>query len=226
MQKPMPNAARSRGFRRLRDRTVDEHRAGEVHSGKEIEIPCQAEVVGDRCREQAADEVAGDVASDVGGERAAGIGVAALFPEIRQGQRECRGHAEALADAQQHEHRQVRRDREQCRRDRERDQAQQNAHATVDSYANQRYHQSGDGHPDCARVDRKTHCGRRHPVGARERWKNGLGREQVDHGEKRREADDDGSQQTPRRMSVHLHGAASIVVADGLMVDHPSCRAH
>ena len=75
-------------------------------------------MVGDRRRHQAAEQVARDVAGDVGGERAGGIPGAAAFAEIGQRQREGRGHAKPLRDAQGGEGGEVGGDREQRGRDR------------------------------------------------------------------------------------------------------------
>ena len=68
----------------LRDGEVDQHCAGEIEHGEEIEIRGQPQMVGDRGRDQAADEIAGDIAGDVGGEGAAGVGGAALLAQIGQ----------------------------------------------------------------------------------------------------------------------------------------------
>ena len=52
---------------------------------------------------------------------------AALFAQIGERQRECRGHAEPLHDAQRHKDRQVWSDCQQRGRNRERDKADKNA---------------------------------------------------------------------------------------------------
>ena len=123
MQKPMPKAARSAGLRQCSiiaangdcagghrmhrldalDREINQHRAGEIEQREEIEIRCQAEAVGDRGGNQPADQVARDIAGDIGRERAAGVHRAALFAEIGERQRKRRRHAQALRDAQHRE---------------------------------------------------------------------------------------------------------------------------
>src|SRR5262245_66140090 len=45
---------------RLRDCVIDEYRTGEVEDGKEIEIPGQAQVIGDPRRYQATNQIARD----------------------------------------------------------------------------------------------------------------------------------------------------------------------
>ena len=166
MQKPMAKAARSAGLRqwspiaakrRLRrrhrmhrldalDREIDQRRAGKVQQREEIEVRCQPERVGDGRRHQPPDQVAGDVAGDIGGERAAGVHRAALLAEIGQRQRERRGHAQPLRDAQDRERREIGRARQQRGRDREQDQAQENAEPAVDMRAEEADHEAGDRH--------------------------------------------------------------------------------
>ena len=139
MQKPMPKAARSCGFckcaihaangeragshlhhwRGLRDGVIDEHRAREIERRKEVEIRGKAEVVSDRGRHQAANEIARDIAGDVGGKGATGVGGAALLAQISEREREGGCHTKALQNPEHSECGQIRYNREQRGRDRE-----------------------------------------------------------------------------------------------------------
>ena len=74
---------------RLRHRIVDEHCTGEIERCKEIEIRGKAQVISHRSRDQAANEIARNIACDIGGECAAGVGRAALLAEVSE--RECKG---------------------------------------------------------------------------------------------------------------------------------------
>ena len=165
MQKPIAKAARARLRKcsaqaasgeprrrrprhRLRAAEVKktEHGAGEVERGQDIEVRRQAEMVGERRRHQAAEQVARDVAGDVGREGAGRVRSAALFGEVRERQREGRRHEKALGDAQRREGGEVGRHREQGGRDREQRQADQDAAPAVDLPA-----EKGDGarRPPC-----------------------------------------------------------------------------
>ena len=68
----------------------------------------------------------------------------------------------------------------------------------------QRDGQPRDRHADRAGVHRKAHRGRRHLIGARERRQDRLGGEQIDHGEKRRQADDERPAQAPSIDAVRV----------------------
>ena len=187
------------------DGEIDQHRAGEIEQREEIEIRGQPERVDDRGRHQPADQVAGDVAGDIGRERAAGVHRAALLAEIGQRQRERRRHAQALRDAQDREDGEVGRARQQRGRDREQDEAHENAEPPVDVRAEEADHEPGDRHAHGAGVDRKAHRRRGDVVMPGQRGQDRLRREQIDHGQERRQADDEGSQHHAGRMTVHFH---------------------
>ncbi len=95
----------SAGARRHRRRAVDgerdERRTGEVEQREGVEVRGEAEMVRQARREEPADQIARDIARDVGGEGAGGIGRAAVLAEIGQRQREGSGHEDALGNAQQ-----------------------------------------------------------------------------------------------------------------------------
>ncbi len=128
-----------------------------------------------------------------------------MLAEIGQRQRKGRRHAQPLQDAQDGEHREIGRVREQRGRDRKQNKAQQNAEPAVDMRAEEADHEAGNRHAHGRGIDRKTHRGRRHVVMPRQGGKDRLRREQIDHGEKRRQADDQGSQHHARRVAVHVH---------------------
>jgi hypothetical protein len=93
-----------------RDREVDEHGAREVERGEEVEVPGQAEMVDECSRDKAADQIARDIAGDVGSKGPGGVRRAALLAEIGEGEREGRGHAQPLRDTQDRKRGQVRSD--------------------------------------------------------------------------------------------------------------------
>src|SRR5439155_21164204 len=101
------------------EREIDENRAGEIERGKEIEVTGEPEVIDERGRHEASEEVARDIPRDIRREGAGGIGGAATFGQIRQRQRERRRHAQPLRDAQQGKCREVGRDGKQGGRERE-----------------------------------------------------------------------------------------------------------
>ena len=175
--------------RRAPEPEPDQHGAAQIEQGEDVEVGGEAEMVGDRRRQQAPEQVAGDVAGDVGGERAGGVDGTAALAEIGQGQRERRRHEHALRHPQGGEGGEVRRGREQRGRDGEQRQADDDAGAAVDPPAEVGDHQPRHRHADRAGVDGEAHRGRHDPVGARQRRQDGLGREQVDHGQEGDQAD-------------------------------------
>ena len=74
--------------RRLVNGEIDEDRASEVQHREQIEIRSKPELVGDSCRDDAADQIARNIARDVCGESGAGVGRAALLAKIGECQRE------------------------------------------------------------------------------------------------------------------------------------------
>ena len=103
-------------------------------------------MIGHRGRDQPADQVACDVAGDVGGKRAAGIHRAALLAQIGERERERRSHEQALGDAQSREDRQIGCHGEQGSRDRQQEQTDQDAEPAVDPLAEERHAEAGDRH--------------------------------------------------------------------------------
>ena len=225
MQKPIAKAERSAGLRQwptvaangdcaadhrmhgldARNGEINQYRAGKVEQCKEIEIRRQPHAVDHGGGYQPPDQIAGDVAGDVGRERAARVHRTALLAEIGQRQRKRRCHAEALRDAQRGKHHQIRCARQQRGGDREQDQAQQNAEPAVDMRAQEADNEAGDRHAERAGVDRKAHLGRRHVVMPGQRRKDRLRGEQVDHGQEGREADDERAQHHAGRGAMHFH---------------------
>ena len=164
---PMPDGGRERRLRRghrvhrldALDGEVDQHRAGKIEQREEIEVRGQPERIDDGGRHQPPDQIAGDVAGDIGGERAACVHRTALLAEIGQRQRKRRRHAEALRDAKDRENGEIGRARQQRGGDREQDQACENAEAAIDMRAQEADHEPRDRHAHGARVDRKAHRG-------------------------------------------------------------------
>ena len=87
----------------LVDGEINQSRASEIEDREEIEICRQPKHLSCACGDEAADQIAGYVASDVGSEGAAAISHAALFTEIGDRQRKCRRHAKPLQDSQKRE---------------------------------------------------------------------------------------------------------------------------
>ena len=85
------------------------------------------------------------------------------------------------------------------------DQAHENAEPPVDMRAQKSDHKTCDRHAHGAGIDREAHRGRGHVVVPRQGRQDRLRGEQVDHGEKRRQADDEGSQHHAGRVTVHVH---------------------
>ena len=107
------------GGRRALHGEIDEQGTRQVENSEEIEIRREPEMIGHRCGDEPADEIARDIAGDIGRRRCRGIDRARMFAEIGECQGEGRGHAQALYDTQHCEHRQVWRAREQSGRDRQ-----------------------------------------------------------------------------------------------------------
>jgi len=162
-------------------------------------------MVGDARGHQPADQVARDIAGDVGGERAARVHRAAFLAEIGKRERECGGHAEPLCDPQDRECREVRRGRQQSGRNGEHAKAHQNPEAPVDPPAEQRHREPRDRHAHRAGIDGEAHRGGRYSIGLCEGGQDRLCGEQIDHGEKCRQADDDGPAQHVQGVIVPVH---------------------
>ncbi len=187
------------------DGEIHQHRAGKIQQSEEIEIRCQPEIVHDGGGNQPADQVARNIAGDIGRERAAGVHRTALFAEIGQRQRKGRRHAQALDNTKHREHGQVRRDGQQGGWNSEKGKAEENAEPAIDVLAQEPHDESGYRHSHRAGIDSKSHRGRGHIVMPGQRRQNGLRCKQVDDGQKGHQADDQGSQHHTRRMAVHLH---------------------
>ena len=146
------------------DGEIHQNRAGEIQQSEEIEIRCQPEGVHDRCGNQAADQVARDVAGDIGRKRATGIHRTALLAEIGQRQRERRCHAQALRDAKNREYSEVGRNRQQGRGNSEQGETQENAEPPIDVLTEKPDDKPGHRHSHGAGVDREAHRRGRHVV--------------------------------------------------------------
>ena len=114
------------------DGEIDQHRAGKIQGREQVKVGGEAKMVGDASRHQPADQIAGDIAGDIGRERAARIHRAALLAEIGERQSEGRRHAEPLHDAQNGERGEIRSNREQRRRNRQHAETGENAQPPVD----------------------------------------------------------------------------------------------
>ena len=86
----------------------------------------------------------------------------------------------------------------------------------IDAPAEVRDRQARDRHAHRARVHRESHRGRRHVVGAGERRQDRLRREEIDHREKRGDADDERTQQRAGRVAVRgrMRGGEFVAGAD------------
>ena len=113
--------------------------ADEVQSREEIEVGREAEMAGDGCGDETPDQIAGDIACDVGGEGAGLLFGIAIFSEVGERQREGGGHTQALRNPQQGEGRQVGRMREQGCRDRQHDKAGDDPETAIDVTAKERH---------------------------------------------------------------------------------------
>ena len=150
--------------------------------------------------DQPPDQIARNVAGDVGGKRAGRVGGAVMLAEIGKREGEGGGHAQPLRHAEQSEGGEVWRMRKQSGRDREHEQAEQDAHAPVDRAAEIADREPRNRHAHGAGVDGKAHGRRRDAVMLGQRGENGLGGEQVDHGQERGERDDDEAEDGARRV--------------------------
>ena len=155
-------------------------------------------------RHQSPEEVARDVAGNVGGEGAGGILGAAVLGEIGEGQGERGGHEHTLDDAQDGKDGQTGCHRQQRGRDREQRQAKQYALAPIDVAAQQRHCQTGNRHPHCAGIDSKAHCRWAYAISRGQRRQDRLRREQIGDRQKGRQTDDEGAKErsaglAPRR---------------------------
>jgi len=151
------------------DGEVDQHSPGKIEQCKEVEVRCQPERIGYRCRDEPANQVARNVAGDVGRKSAARIHRAALLAEIGECQRKGGSHAEALADAKDREDGQVWRACQQRRRHRKQNQAHEDAEFAIDMRAEEADHEAGNRHAHGAGVHCEAHCGGADAVMTRQR---------------------------------------------------------
>ena len=170
-----------------------------------------------------ADQVARDVARDVGGESTGRVGGAAFLAEVGQRQREGRGHEDALHDAQQREGAEPGRHRQQRRRYRQQREADKDPQPAVDLAGEQRDGEAGHRHPHGAGVDRKTHRGRAHLIVAHQRGQDGLGGEQVDHRQEGREPDHQLAQQGAACATARVYRRHQRGCVGGRCVGHGVC---
>ncbi len=163
-------------------------------------------MVGDARRDQPADQIAGDVAGDVGGEGRGGIGGAVVLAEISEGEGEGGGHAQALHHPKRGEHRKIWRKGEERGRDREQHQADEDAEPPVDGARVVADREAGDEHAEGGGIGGKAHLARGDAVMGGQRRQNGLGGEQVDEAQERRERNDDRAQEGSRRAGRGVGG--------------------
>ena len=171
-------------------------------------------MIDDACRQQAAEQVGGDVAGDVGGEGAGRVGCARMLAEIGERQRESGRHAKSLHDAQQGEDRQGRHGGQKQRRQRQQREAGQDAKPPIDRAAEQSDCKATDRHADGAGIDGESHGGGRYAIGSGERRQDGLRREQIDDSQK-------GGQADRERAQGSRHVA---VLSDYMLWSLGSCR--
>ena len=162
-------------------------------------------MIGEPRRQEAPEQVAGDVAGDIGRKRPGGVGHAAMLAEVCEGQRESRGHAQPLPDPQRRKGGEVRRDREERRRQRQHGEGDEDAAPSVDGAAEVGHSEPRDRHAHRCGVDGETHGSRGHPIGFRQRRQDRLGAEQVDDGEERNEADEQRACKRAGAVLVHVH---------------------
>jgi hypothetical protein len=181
------------------DREIDQGSARHIEDGEKVEIPGQAESVHDRCRNEAAEQVARYIAGDVGGKCAARLYCAALLPEIGERQRECGCHAKPLRNAKDCEDSQAWRNRKQAGRNGQKNQAGKNAEPVIDMRAEEAHYQPRKRHAHGASVDRKAHSRGRDTVVPRQERQDCLRCEQVDEGQESGRADHDRPPDAPDR---------------------------
>ena len=128
-----------------------------------------------------------------------------MLAEVCEGQRESRGHAQPLPDAQRRKGGEVRRDREERRRQRQHGEGDEDAAPSVDGAAEVGHSEPRDRHAHRCGVDGETHGSRGHPIGFRQRRQDRLGAEQVDDGEERNEADEQRACKRAGAVLVHVH---------------------
>jgi hypothetical protein len=125
--------------------------------------------------------------------------------------------AQTLRNSQDCERRDVRRVRKHRGRDGEQDEADQDPFPAIDLAAEIADCQAGKCHAERAGVHGKAHGGGRDAVMARERGKDGLGREQIDDGEEGRQTDDDGTEEQALGMRLRLGLCAGTAEAASFM---------
>ena len=138
---------------------------------------------------QAADQIARDVAGDIGGKGARRLRGAALLCEVRERERECGRHKQALQHAQSRKAAESWRVREEDSRNCERREGEHHALAALDVAAVEGDTEAADRHPQRRRVNRKPHRRRAYAVRRGERGQDRLRREEIDQREERRRGD-------------------------------------
>ena len=162
-------------------------------------------MIGKCRRDQATEQIARDIAGDVGREGAGGVGSAALLAQVSERQGKGGRHAKALRDTKHRKHGQVRRDCQQRGRERQQGETNQDAKSPVDVLAEHGDDQSGDRHTHRGGIDRQADRSRGHVIRTTEGGKDSLGRKKVDHGEESRQSDDKRAQQDSGRLLLHVH---------------------
>ena len=161
-------------------------------------------MIGDAGRDQPSDQVARNIAGDVGGEGRGRILRAVMLAEIGKGEGEGRGHAQALQDTQNRKCGEVWCVSEQRRRDREQHEADENAAPPVDAAREIADGEAGHEHAERARIGGETHLPRRHAVMLGQHGQDGLRGEEIDEAQERRERDDDGAEEHTGRVTMGL----------------------
>src|SRR5262249_20870511 len=123
---------------RARNGEVDEDSACEIERREKIKIPGEPQMIGKRRRHQAADEIARNIAGDVGGEGAGGGGSAAVLSQIGELQGKGGGHARARRDTKQRKRGKVGGDSKERSRQRQQGEPHQYAGSPLDVSAEYR----------------------------------------------------------------------------------------
>src|SRR5262249_54322991 len=76
----------------------DQESSSQIQDGEEVEACRKAEQIGDRGSNEAPNQIAGDNACDIGGQRRRRLFRTATLSQIRHGQSECSSHEHALKD--------------------------------------------------------------------------------------------------------------------------------
>ena len=143
----------------LLQREPDECRTRQIEGGEGQEVGGDAERVGDGGRHQSSEEIAGDIARHIGGERTGRLPRGKMLGQVGHRQRERSRHAQALRHAQEGEDDDAVCLRKQRRRDRQDGQADPDAIAAIDAAPEECDGDPGHRHAERAGIDGEAHGG-------------------------------------------------------------------